>query len=372
MNSIAILKTGRYTDANGRAYDITPAVLEDIARNTPPNSAPLVKGHPSSEAPSMGWVQSLKVAGDKLLAVFGKLDPAFAEEVKAEAFRNVSASFFQPYAPSNPKQGHYVLRHVGALGAARPAIPGLGTLQEALAFAEDTNGITALSENIPTEDRTLLDRLAGFFHPDLSALKEQIRQELLIEFSDTMSRISHAPGTAQHAIADAGIVIPAKEQKNQKEASMPDDQRVKELEAQLEASKSELAKEREERTRLAKEAETAQNKAAVSAEVEKLGETKQIAPELKQGLVDKALALVGAGHHGPAEAVAAFGEYLPNKQAPRKNWGSREEGKGLSNFNEQDDPAFSEDFALKKAAHEKAGLSPEAAYDAAMRETQKK
>ncbi|MGL5721540.1 MAG: hypothetical protein ACRCY4_03985 [Brevinema sp.] len=107
---IPILKTGRYTDANGKTYDITPAMLEDMVKHTPQNSSPLVKGHPQNEAPAMGWVESLRVAGDKLLARFSKVAPEFAEEIKAENFKNVSASFFAPYAPSNPQQGHYVLR----------------------------------------------------------------------------------------------------------------------------------------------------------------------------------------------------------------------------------------------------------------------
>lgn len=148
---IAVLKTGRYTDMTGRVYDITQQILEDIAAHTPKNSTPLVKGHPASDAPAMGWVEKLSASRGILWAKFRDINPEFAEEVKAEAFKNVSASFYLPFTQGNPKQGHYCLRHVGALGASRPAIPELGTLQEALAFASTEELMTVFSENTGEE-----------------------------------------------------------------------------------------------------------------------------------------------------------------------------------------------------------------------------
>lgn len=119
---IPILKVGRYKDASGRSYDITPSMLKELAETYKPNTAPLVKGHPNNDEPALGWVDRVKADGDTLFASFSQV---------AESFKNVSASFFLPFSDANPAKGRYALRHVGALGAARPAIPELGTLRKA-------------------------------------------------------------------------------------------------------------------------------------------------------------------------------------------------------------------------------------------------
>jgi hypothetical protein len=53
------------------------------------------------------------------------VDAAFAELVQAGRFKKISASFYTPDAPANPKPGVYYLRHVGFLGAQPPSIKGL-------------------------------------------------------------------------------------------------------------------------------------------------------------------------------------------------------------------------------------------------------
>jgi phosphoglycolate phosphatase-like HAD superfamily hydrolase len=59
------------------------------------------------------------------------VDPDFAEGVEAGRYRYVSASFYPPSDPNNPKPGNWYLRHIGFLGAQPPAVKGL-----APAFAE--------------------------------------------------------------------------------------------------------------------------------------------------------------------------------------------------------------------------------------------
>ncbi len=139
---IPILRVGRYKDASGRNCDITPQVLTDIVESYESKSAPLVKGHPNNEAPAMGWIDRLKIVGNELQASFSDITEEFQHEVEQRSFKNISASFFMPLSDSNPSKGKHCLRHVGVLGASRPAIPNLGTLQEALAFSEDRLSIT--------------------------------------------------------------------------------------------------------------------------------------------------------------------------------------------------------------------------------------
>lgn len=152
---VLILKTGEYTDAEGRVYRISPEVLKDLELSTAPMSAPLVKGHPKGEAPALGWVESLRAEGNKLWAEFGGLAEDFAREIKKGAFKNISASFFLPDAPSNPVPGHYCLRHVAALGAIRPAVPGLGRLQEAVSFSEGMLSLGVFDKKTNTSEEMM-------------------------------------------------------------------------------------------------------------------------------------------------------------------------------------------------------------------------
>ena len=90
----------------------------------------------------MGWVSGLKCVGLRLEADFRQMDPAFAEAVEAGRYKHVSAAFYAPDSPRNPKPGGYYLRHVGVLGAVPPAVKGLGPLT----FAEDDTVFLAFGE----------------------------------------------------------------------------------------------------------------------------------------------------------------------------------------------------------------------------------
>lgn len=117
-------------DASAAAYD--PAKWR----------APLVVGHPKTNAPAYGWVDKLASSSLGLEAEPADVEPAFAEMVNAKRFANISASFWAPDAPGNPVPGVYYLRHVGFLGAVPPAIKGLRTPE----FAEAENGVVEFSE----------------------------------------------------------------------------------------------------------------------------------------------------------------------------------------------------------------------------------
>lgn len=139
MNPLNIFRAGTHTDLHGRALTFTAADLAATAAAYDPtrHEAPLVVGHPALDDPAYGWVESLAVAGDRLDAVPRQVDPEFAALVNAERFNRISASFFLPDAPSNPAPGVYYLRHVGFLGAAAPAVPGLRKPSFALAAPAD-------------------------------------------------------------------------------------------------------------------------------------------------------------------------------------------------------------------------------------------
>lgn len=125
--SVEICKPGTFMSMEGKATTFSENVLADIASQYRSDDAPAVIGHPDTTAPAYGWVKSLRFdrAKQRLVADLDKIESNFAEAVKAGRYKKISASFFQPNSPANPKPGHFYLRHVGFLGAAAPAIPGL-------------------------------------------------------------------------------------------------------------------------------------------------------------------------------------------------------------------------------------------------------
>lgn len=92
------------------------------------NPAPLVIGHPKMDDPAYGWVSGLSVEDGMLVAQPDRVEPSFAEIVREGRYAKVSAQFYPPDHPHNPKPGVHYLKHVGFLGAHAPGVKGLGTV----------------------------------------------------------------------------------------------------------------------------------------------------------------------------------------------------------------------------------------------------
>lgn len=127
MQLIEIFKAGTRKDANGVEVTITRDDLQAVVDNysTEYHEAPLVVGHPKMDAPAYGWVEALVLDGDILKAKPKQVEAAFAESVKEGRFKKISAAFYRPNSPSNPKPDGWYLRHIGFLGAMPPAVKGL-------------------------------------------------------------------------------------------------------------------------------------------------------------------------------------------------------------------------------------------------------
>ncbi len=127
MRNIEIFRAGRHTDINGVQRQFSDADLQGMAGSYDPklHEAPIVVGHPRTDDPAYGWVQSLKVAAGKLVAIPHQVNAAFSELVQAGSYKKVSAAFYAPSDKNNPAPGKWYLRHVGFLGAQPPAIKGL-------------------------------------------------------------------------------------------------------------------------------------------------------------------------------------------------------------------------------------------------------
>lgn len=140
MKKIHIFKTGKHTDSHGTTVNFTEADLHGAIAAYDPSlhQAPIVVGHPKNEDRAFGWIQSMSGSGGDLYAHPDQVNPEFSEQVQTGAYKKVSASWYLPDSPNNPKQGSYYLRHVGFLGAQPPAIKGLKPIE----FSEADECIT--------------------------------------------------------------------------------------------------------------------------------------------------------------------------------------------------------------------------------------
>lgn len=142
ITPLQIFRTGTHTDQSGRTLTFTVSELQATASAYDPalHEAPLVVGHPATDAPAYGWTESLAVNDGVLEATPKQVDPQFSEIVNAGRYKRISSSFWLPDAPGNPVPGVYYLRHIGFLGAAAPAVKGLRSPQ----FGEDPDHTTTL------------------------------------------------------------------------------------------------------------------------------------------------------------------------------------------------------------------------------------
>ncbi len=154
--TIRIFKPGSFTSVDGSRHsfsrdDLVQAAAAYDAEGDP---APLVIGHPLTDHPAYGWATGLRLEGDQLIAEVDKVAPEFAEAVNAGRYRKVSASFYPPTHHGNPKPGKWYLKHIGFLGAAAPAVKGLGTVS----LAEgDADGLVSFAlhespDNDPSQE----------------------------------------------------------------------------------------------------------------------------------------------------------------------------------------------------------------------------
>lgn len=134
---IEVFRTGTFTPMAGAPVSYSADDLNGIVEAYDPDGAPapVVIGHPSTDAPAYGWVSGFEydADADRLFAEIDELEPSFAEAVKAGRYKKVSMSFHTPDAPNNPVPGKWYAKHVGFLGAAAPAVSGLQPVKFAAA-----------------------------------------------------------------------------------------------------------------------------------------------------------------------------------------------------------------------------------------------
>ena len=212
---LAVFQTGLHTDMAGNVKNWTAADLDRIASRYDPtrHEAPAVIGHPKTDSPAWGWVDSLRRDGNLLIAGFKDLAPEFSGWLQDGRYKKRSICLYPDMT----------LKHVGFLGAMPPAVKGLpdaGFSEDAhdiiIEFSEKEN-IMELKEffegmkfweaqkQVTVEGQPAANTAASFSEADIEAAKKQAAKEaadaerarLTLEFADKQ-RLS-----AQHARSEA-------------------------------------------------------------------------------------------------------------------------------------------------------------------------
>lgn len=168
---LEIFRAGNWLDVSGQDLTFSTDDLRATAEAYDPAQfrAPLVVGHPALNDPAYGWVASVRLDGDRLIAEPERVEPQFAALVNGGQFPKISASFFHPSARENPKPGTWYLRHVGFLGAAAPGVPGLKEAH----FAAAGEGVVVIEFASPALAITPQEPLMGQKTPETADFAAQ-------------------------------------------------------------------------------------------------------------------------------------------------------------------------------------------------------
>ena len=248
--SYEIFRAGTRTDANGNTVTITEADLAAAAQAYDPkvHEAPIVVGHPKADAPAYGWVKSLGVQNGVLTADFAQVDEGFADLVKAGRYKKVSASFYPPTSPNNPKPGVWTLRHVGFLGAQPPAVKGLS----AISFAEGEVYVE-FAEDAHLQTASLLSRFRDWF---IGRFGLEEADKVLPDWQiEAIKELAAVPQT--HAPAEFTASPPPPENHENKETPMSLEQELAAEKAAREAAEKKAAESQAELKKLQDEQHTA-------------------------------------------------------------------------------------------------------------------
>ena len=236
---IEVFRPGTFRPMSGDPVTYSAADLRAIADAYDPDTAPapIVVGHPSTDAPAFGWVKSFEYSDDRLIANLHEIDPAFSEAVKAGRFKKVSMAFFGPDQGHNPVPGTWYPKHVGFLGAAAPAVAGLKNA--AFAAEKPAAAVFEFGERGFEESASLFRAIREFFiekfgADDADRVLPSYRLEWLSEIE-----VQSGSGLGR-AYAEGGSVLPPQIEK-EPDVTKPNDAAFAEREAGLAAREAKIA-----------------------------------------------------------------------------------------------------------------------------------
>lgn len=225
-NEAGIVEIEAFRAGSKAARGITSAQLDEAiaSYNSETDPAPLVFGHPKSDAPAHGVIAALRREGNKLITGLKNISEDAIKGVKEGRFLNRSIAFWHPDHSANPTPGKWNIRHLGLLGAASPGIPGMSKLtfsadessiesddapDTAVIFAEDPTATITITEGgskVPdpkpdTVDKAEFDAVAA----------ERDRLQKLVDDSAAAAEKARKDANAQFVagLIEQGRVTPA-------------------------------------------------------------------------------------------------------------------------------------------------------------------
>ncbi len=177
---IEVFKTGKHTDSSGNKKEYSAENLDAIVyaynskiENSDAFLAPIVKGHPKTDSPAFGWVERLARRNNTLLAKVKDMSLEFSEEIKQGRYKKVSIALYP----------NMLLRHVGFLGAASPAVKGLEPVQ--FADTQEFSEVEIEENLFDNADRENME-----LREQIKDLELNMRRQEFSEFANTLTDIN--------------------------------------------------------------------------------------------------------------------------------------------------------------------------------------
>lgn len=339
--SFEIFRAGRRTTSKGQTLEFSDADIAAAAAAYDPatHEAPIVIGHPGDTAPAYGWIKHLAADGGSLKAEFKEVDNGFSQLVREGRYKKVSASFYPPDHPANPKPGVWYLRHLGFLGAQPPAIKGL----DAIAFSE-TDGCVEFSELAFDYSAGIFRRLRDWFIGKFGVDEaDKVIPDYMIE---SLQEAPHQDTPAEQAAFSEPPFTTHENHETSKETVMPTEEQLAAEKAAREKAEAEAAQAKAELKRLQDEQEQSLRTASHDANA---NFAEALAKEGKLKPADKALVV----------QILDFAEHPQHTTADFKEAGSAKPlAQAIRDFLNAQPQVM--DFA-EVATADKAGAKPAAA-----------
>lgn len=168
-----IFKAGTHTSDKGISKEYTLNDLNFIANSYKPeeDEAPIVIGHPEDNDPAFGWISSLSISEEGNLiaeAPDDKLHPEFLTALKEGRYKKRSISL----TPEGK------LRHVGFLGASKPAVKGLSDIQFTSQSSEVYEFELSEEKNIKKESIVPKPEIDSSKYSELSQEINQLKESI--------------------------------------------------------------------------------------------------------------------------------------------------------------------------------------------------
>jgi DNA-binding transcriptional MerR regulator len=154
-----LIYPGQFRARSGEIVDITPDDLAYMIDTFDPNDrdVPIVLGHPEHNHPAYGWLDRLRINPESgyLEGKYKDLVEALIPMLKQKQYRKKSIGLYPDKR----------LKHIGLLGAAQPAVPGLSDIKfnqnqdsfvlEVIEFSEGNMTIEELQALLAAKEKEL-------------------------------------------------------------------------------------------------------------------------------------------------------------------------------------------------------------------------